>query len=950
MYYNQDEAIALIEERNHIKFSEEQLKILRHNGGMYIVSCAGSGKTTVLVELITKRIMTREIVDPSKLLLTTYSKAGANEMTARINKQLEMFNISAKVQVKTMHAFYLQVLRKFGERANICYDAERYKYIRQACKEIKFKYEEEDIENLSNILSFQINNMMNDQAIYSSYVFNVDMTLEQYKQVRIKFNEKKLMANVMDFDDMQFKLYCRLIDPQEGYILSYCRDHWNSFYVDEFQDTNKIQFEILKRLVMSADDLVVIGDDDQCLIEGTKIKVGDSYELIENIKPGDVVTSAYGYGEIGNGTVESVSVHEINKPIVKITTESGRVLTGTEEHVMFVRDYKACLDGEKDYNNDCNKCKYYNNCIGKYSMDSIELFTSITKDGSSDEATSVDLNVYGVNMNISYTNYDTAFKIYNDLITTYPDLKSVCKTRILTDGHAEIFTQLKDVQIWDKLPVWTGHKFEYEAVVSKEILNYKGRVYDINVTGLRNYIANDVVVHNCIYSWRGADPNIILNICAYYDIKKFYLSTNYRCREEILRFAESGVKFMYNREKKDMIPFKKEGLIEFMNYKDKDLYGMEHAAFDYIRDLINGGTPETDICVIVRNNAHAAVLSNMLLMNGIYCDSSKEIKLSTTPEFKDLENLLEIAGNETIPQTYDKDICCSMLWKLVRYIGVQGGNVIYEFMDNTGLNFHDTLEYILANYLPSGVSCSRKVRLPNKVELKISARCYNFKTETVYSLCGLYNLLSKADYEERLKGLISLYIENMDFTLKDPNRRRVFEAFFKYVNEIIKNDGKDRLEEIMNTTKQYEKGETSADIQTKKVKLTTAHSAKGMEWKHVIILAYDNISFPPFKYIVDSLGKGVTKSDIASYIDGERRLAYVATTRAIDKLTIIGDFDNFSIFGLEALGLIEKSTVESVIKWADDLIRGDRRFPAEMRVNEERDINSSPKNYKLIEY
>lgn len=930
MIYTDNEAISLIEQRNKIKFSEEQLKILNHRGGMYIVSCAGSGKTTVLVELITKRIMTGEIRTPSKLLLTTYSRAGADEMTTRINKQLEMFGIKEKVQVKTMHAFYLQVLRVFGDTSQLCYDAERYRYIRQACKDIKFKYDEEDIENLSNILSFQINNMMNDSAIYSSYVFNVEISLSDYTKIRTKFNDYKKLANKMDFDDMQFKLYWMLSNTTDFRVLNYCKAHWNSFYVDEFQDTNKIQFEILKKLVERPDQLVVIGDDDQCLVEGTEIKVGDNYELIENIKVGDRVACAIGSGKIGEREVESVSVHEISKPIIKITTNSGKILKGTEEHVIF-REIKYTSYKNRQYDSTLLMSIFEHVC-GCNDNKCCQLYMY--------------LNNIQFDSNFMY--YDEAYRNCMEILDKNDNLEFKVETHLVDYYSAEEFIQLKDIKEGMSIPVWDNNKFEYETVVKKEIINYKGKVYDLNISGVRNYIANNIVVHNCIYSWRGADPNIILNICAYYDIKKFYLSTNYRCREEILHFAETGVKYMYNREKKDMIPFKDGGNIEFMDYKDKDLYGIELAAFNYIKDMINGGTNPKDICVIVRNNAHAAVLSNMLLMNGIYCNSSKEIKLSTTPEFRDLESLIEIAGSEQIPYTYDKEVCCSMMWKLAKYLGAQGGNVIYEFMDNTGLNFFDTLEYILANYTTSKVQCKKKINLPKKIELKISTRCLNFKQETVYSLIGLYNLLAKPSYQERLEGLISIYIENMDFTLNDPNRRRVFEAFFKYVTGILKKDGKDRLEEVLNTTKQYEKSEVN--ITTDKVRLTTAHSSKGMEWKHVILLAYDNISFPPFKYIVDSLEKGVSKSDITSYIDGERRLAYVATTRAIDKLTIIGDFKNFSIFGLEALGKITQSSVDDIIGWARDNVKYGKRLTGDMVIDEENDIKLSPKSYELIKY
>ena len=86
MVYSDDRAIELLEQLGGKKFSSEQEAILRHRGGTKIVACAGSGKTTTLTNVVTKRIMTGEISDPSKLLMTTYSKSGADEMSERINK------------------------------------------------------------------------------------------------------------------------------------------------------------------------------------------------------------------------------------------------------------------------------------------------------------------------------------------------------------------------------------------------------------------------------------------------------------------------------------------------------------------------------------------------------------------------------------------------------------------------------------------------------------------------------------------------------------------------------------------------------------------------------------------------------------------------------------------------------------------------------------------------
>ena len=75
---NVDDAIIEYMSRSTgMKYSDEQLKILRHHGGMCILASAGSGKTSILTHLIAKRIQTKEIHDASKLLCTTFSRGGA---------------------------------------------------------------------------------------------------------------------------------------------------------------------------------------------------------------------------------------------------------------------------------------------------------------------------------------------------------------------------------------------------------------------------------------------------------------------------------------------------------------------------------------------------------------------------------------------------------------------------------------------------------------------------------------------------------------------------------------------------------------------------------------------------------------------------------------------------------------------------------------------------------
>lgn len=687
MVYSDDRAIELLEQLGGKKFSSEQEAILRHRGGTKIVACAGSGKTTTLTNVVTKRIMTGEISDPSKLLMTTYSKSGADEMSERINKLLQAVGSQSRVEVKTMHASYYKCLAKFGMMKNLVSNAQRKQFIRQAVREAKLRLEDKDIEDLDGILSYQINNMLDDKSLYESAAFTVDMRLEDYSNIRSGYARKKQESNMMDFDDMQYYMYYILCVVKDPSFIKYCKSLWKYFYVDEFQDTSKIQFAILKALVDKSENLMVIGDDDQC-----------------------------------------------------------------------------------------------------------------------------------------------------------------------------------------------------------------------------------------IYAWRGADPSIILNIGAYYDLKKFYLSTNYRCREEILNFAKQGVSHMYSREDKDMKPFKDKGKVEFMGCDCKDLYTMSAKTTDYIISEINNGVSPDDIAVLVRNNVHAAVLSNMLMQRGYYVKSNAEMKFSNMPLFKDLTNMIEMLGDDTSDQCYDKNVAMNMLWKMVPYLGTNGASIVYEIMDNGNIGLNDALAYIMKEFFGIG-NCNIKLKLSKTVEFKLRSRVQRLASDSRVGLSSLYETLKKQNKVDKLRILIALYRAGMDFTLKDLDNARVFNCFFKYINEILNSGGIEKLTQILNMTKQYESDQVA--IMGEKITLSTVHSSKGMEWSHVIIMAYDNIGFPSFKYINELNERdGVTADDIREYIDGERRLNYVALTRAVDKLTLVGDFNNLSIFGLEALGVdIGSDNISKVIRTASDYIK-----------------------------
>lgn len=269
---NKQELIGRIEYLNGIVHSEEQLKILNSTGGRCILACAGSGKTTVLTELLAVSIICGEI-DPNKLLCTTYSKGGSKEMEDKFKQLMSKLGYNMNISVKTIHSSYYKVLTDFGYKLNICTEGQRAKYISEIVKELNFSElaDNESKDYLSNLLSYQVNRAMTDDDLEASYMFNSNKCSKRnYAKIREEYIKRKASDGKVDFDDLQTYMYNLLYNGNmdiQNTVVNYCRSLWTWFFIDEFQDTSTIQYRILKRLIPTEnrDCLTVIGDDDQSI-------------------------------------------------------------------------------------------------------------------------------------------------------------------------------------------------------------------------------------------------------------------------------------------------------------------------------------------------------------------------------------------------------------------------------------------------------------------------------------------------------------------------------------------------------------------------------------------------------------------------------------------------------------------------------------------------------------
>lgn len=388
-----------------------------------------------------------------------------------------------------------------------------------------------------------------------------------------------------------------------------------------------------------------------------------------------------------------------------------------------------------------------------------------------------------------------------------------------------------------------------------------------------------------IYSWRGASPEVLLNVCCDYNIKKLYLSTNYRCRENMVNFSASGILNNTLREKKNMMAYNKGGEIEFMSTQGELYEYSKMVAKEIERLHKEDNISFEDICVLARNNADLSVLSSILFNMGIYSDLPKEAKITSSKTFKDFKGIIDFVDGDT--WFLDASLLPVNGWKLFLYFNKSTAKLLSNGMKSTGYDFMTMLEMILADKCEDAVGSGIKRTL---------------KYETMVDMRKFLDTLHDTDTtkEEKAIKLIEYYTAHQMWRFKDSKSQRLIAAYLKLFRDMVQTYGLSDARKYIRNIELYEKGEI-ASIGSNVI-LSTCHRSKGREWKVVFILGDDNLSFPNMDAINIYLENGISKSDIYSWIEEERRLHYVAKTRAKDKLILAYNTDSISLFSRECAG------------------------------------------------
>ena len=243
--------------------NEQYDAVVCTEGPVLVSAGAGSGKTRLLTYRIAY-LITECKVPAHKILAITFTNKAANEMKERIEKIAPDGEL---VTVSTFHSFCARMLRTYAsfipnykENFTIYSDNDTSKLMKDIFKEMNISD-----ENIKDEFKHNISVIKNDNMSIEEYVkiFKYDSTIIEFERFYRTYQNELIKNNAMDFDDLLINFYNLISTNQE--VLDSIQNKYTYFSVDEFQDTNKIQYDIVKLLASKTRNVLIVGDEDQSI-------------------------------------------------------------------------------------------------------------------------------------------------------------------------------------------------------------------------------------------------------------------------------------------------------------------------------------------------------------------------------------------------------------------------------------------------------------------------------------------------------------------------------------------------------------------------------------------------------------------------------------------------------------------------------------------------------------
>ena len=326
------------------KLNEPQREAVYHTDGpLLILAGAGSGKTRVLTHRIAYLIGERD-VNPWNILAITFTNKAAEEMRQRVDN-LVGFGAES-VWVSTFHSACVRILRRFIDRLGYenhftIYDTDDQKtLIKEVCRKVDV---DTKVFKERSLLS-AISSAKNEMILPDEFELNAGGDFAKMKIAKVyrEYEAQMRANNALDFDDLLVKTV-QLLQTQPDVLESY-QERFRYIMVDEYQDTNTVQFQLVSLLAGKYKNLCVVGDDDQSIYKFRGANIRNILDFEHEFPDAKVIKLEQNYRSTGNilNAANSVIANNRGRKEKSLWTENG------EGELIRLRQFDTAFD-EADF-------------------------------------------------------------------------------------------------------------------------------------------------------------------------------------------------------------------------------------------------------------------------------------------------------------------------------------------------------------------------------------------------------------------------------------------------------------------------------------------------------------------------------------------------------------------------------------------------------------------------
>lgn len=242
----------------------QKAAVTKTEGPVLVTAGAGSGKTTVITRRI-GYIIEKGLAQPWQILAITFTNKAASEMAERVNNLIP--ESAGDIWIKTFHSACLRILRRdieklgYGSNFNIYDTSDQKRLVKECISACGFSEENYPVKSVMSAIS----NAKNASKSASEFAAEneSDFRGRNYAKMYELYERRLKENNALDFDDLLVKtdeLFGKHPD-----VLSYYQNKFKYIMVDEYQDTNHVQYKLVSALAAKHGNLCVVGDDDQSI-------------------------------------------------------------------------------------------------------------------------------------------------------------------------------------------------------------------------------------------------------------------------------------------------------------------------------------------------------------------------------------------------------------------------------------------------------------------------------------------------------------------------------------------------------------------------------------------------------------------------------------------------------------------------------------------------------------